>query len=236
MGSPIAERVECIVEAFKIARGVAETHGRSDVLLAHLSSTDIYYRSVAFEGAAMGLALKGLSLWREFLLNDAAAHAVQVHIGLGWALAEMQHQVGEGLVWDDPDSVLDGYGYYHGLFRRRLTIRSLGLPPGLIDAHLPAFDRGVGRSLWYISKGDVEQLKLMVQSFPSARQPYLWKGVGIAVAFVGGCTQDQLLSLRIASGSHSHSLLDGAERAFNSRRQAGTPTDVAASVLDHWRK
>lgn len=231
MEATIATRVERIVETFKAAREVAERTGLCDALLVYLHTSDAYYRSVAYEGAAMGLVLHDRSQWKDFLQNDGAAHAVQVHIGLGWALAELQQPVPSEADWPDPDSVLDGYGYYHGLFRRRLSIRTQGIPEGLTDAQLPAFDRGLGRSLWYISKGDVELLQQMVRAFPEARQPHLWRGVGIAVAFVGGCEPETLLQLRDAADGHRGPLLEGAKRALRSRSLAGTPTaDAEAAV------
>jgi len=231
MEGSIAQRVEQIVVTFKAAREVAEHEGRSATLSEHLAHASEYYRSVAFEGAAMGLALRDFSQWEDLLTHEGVTHAVQVHIGLGWALAEQQRPLPENPTWPDPDSVADGYGYYHGLFRRRLTIRTQGMPDGLTDAQLPAFDRGLGRSLWYISKGDVEQLQQMVRAFPEARQPHLWRGVGIAVAFVGGCEPETLLQLRDAADGHCALLLEGAQRALRSRSSAGTPVaDAEAAV------
>lgn len=235
MDSSIAARVDRIVETFKAAREVAEREGRSAVLADHLASRDAYYSSVAFEGAAMGLALRDVSEWDAFLNNEAAKHAVQVHIGLGWALAEMQHPMRLHADWNDPDSVLDGYGYYHGLFRRRLTIRTQGIPSTLETDQLPGFDRGVGRSLWYISKGDLDQVLLMVSAFAPGRQPQLWLGVGIAAAFVGGCSEVQAKALSEAAGMHRASLRQGAERAYQSRVLAQTPLDEVLRLLEWWK-
>lgn len=234
MESLIAQRIEQIVTVFKTAREMAEGNGLSDTLRKHLVTADEYYRSVAFEGAAMGLAVRDISLWEEFLKNDGAPHAVQVHIGLGWALAEQQRAVPENPTWPDPDSVLDGYGYYHGLFRRRLSIRTQGIPDGLDDAQLPAFDRGLGRSLWYISKGDVELLQRMVTAFSEERQPNLWRGIGIAVTFVGGCDELLLRQVHAAAGVFHHQLGEGAVRAAKSRSMAGTPLEDAELVCRAW--
>lgn len=234
MEGPIAQRVEQIVAIFKAAREVAEHEGRSPFLSEHLANADEYYRSVAFEGAAMGLALRDISQWKDVLTHEGATHAVQVHIGLGWALAEQQRPLPENPIWPDPDSVADGYGYYHGLFRRRLTIRTQGMPDGLTDAQLPAFDRGLGRSMWYICKGDVEQLRTMVIAFPDARQPHLWRGVGIAVAYVGGCSDALLAAIASAASVHRPLLSEGAERGLRSRTQAGTPTNDAQKAVQAW--
>jgi len=230
MEDSIAQRVERIVATFKAAREVAEQEGLSATLSEHLAQSDAYYRSVAFEGAAMGLALRDVSIWKDFLLHDGASHAVQIHIGLGWALAEQQKPVEEHADWHDRDSVLDGYGYYHGLFRRRLSIRTQGIPTGLTDAQLPAFDRGLGRSIWYISKGDVALLKRMTDAFPESRQPNLWRGIGIAVAFVGGCDGPLLRQIACAASAFRPQLLEGAARALKSRTVAGTPIEDAEAV------
>jgi enediyne biosynthesis protein E3 len=159
---------------------------------------------------------------------------VQVHIGLGWALAEQQKPIPENPSWPEPDAVLDGYGYYHGLFRRRLSIRTQSIPEGLTDTQLPAFDRGLGRSLWYISKGDVEMMLRMTAAFPERRQPDLWRGIGIAVAFVGGCSEPLLTQTASASSAYRPQLLEGAERALRSRTQAGTPTADAERAVRQW--
>jgi enediyne biosynthesis protein E3 len=235
MEGSIAERIDRIVETFKAACLVAEANGYSEALLAHLESADAYYRSVAFEGAAMGLAkCSPLSFWNHFMRSKGLPHAVQVHVGLGWYFAERQEPVPTEVRWLDRDSILDGYGYYMGLFRRRLSIRTHSLPDWLTDAELPAFDRGVGRSLWYISKGDVEQLAAMVYSFPDARQPHLWRGVGIAVAYVGGCSETLLGEIASAASVYRPLLLEGAERALRSRTQAGTPTNDAQRTVQAW--
>jgi hypothetical protein len=234
MEGSIAQRVEQIVATFKAAREVAEHEGRSATLSEHLAHASEYYRSVAYEGAAMGLALRDGAQWRDFLTHEGAAHAVQVHIGLGLALAEQQRPLPENPTWPDSDSVADGYGYYHGLFRRRLTIRTQGMPDGLSEAELPAFDRGVGRSMWYICKGDVEQLRTMVTAFPGSRHPALWLGVGIAVAFVGGCSDAQLAAIASSAAEHRPLLLEGAQRALRSRTLAGTPTEDAQRTVVAW--
>jgi len=227
-------RIDTIVNTFKAAREVAEREGRSTMLSEHLASSNTYFRSVAFEGAAMGLALRDVSIWKEFLAHEGESHAVQVHIGLGWALAEQQQSVPVDAEWLDRDSVLDGYGYYHGLFRRRLSIRTQGIPEGLNDAQLPAFDRGMGRSIWYITKGDVEVLKRITDAFAENRQPNLWRGIGIAVAFVGACNDLLLGQVASASSTYGPQLLEGAQRALRSRTQAGTPTADAEYTARLW--
>lgn len=234
MTSDIAERIDRIVSIFKAAREVAEEEGQSEALKHHLTASDSYYRSVAYEGAAMGLALRDISQWEAFLKNDAAAHAVQVHIGLGWALAEQALPCEEDARWQDADAVLDGYGYYHGLFRRRLSIRTQGIPDGINAAQLPGFDRGLGRSLWYISKGDMELLLRMIAAFTIDRQPHLWRGVGIAVAYVGGCNEALLRDVWDKAKNHRPYVEEGAIRAARSRIAAATPLDDVDHVLRIW--
>jgi len=236
MEDTIAHRVEQIVATFKAAREVAEREGRSTMLSEHLAIANVYYRSVAFEGAAMGLALRDISQWQDFLSNEGVKHSVQVHIGLGWALAEQQRPVPEKQAWPDPDSVADGYGYYHGLFRRRLTIRTQGIPDTMDMTLLSGFDRGVGRSMWYICKGDVEQLRTMATAFPESRHSALWLGVGIAVAFLGGCSDALLEEVALASSIHRPQLLEGAHRALASRAFAETPTQDAERAVSVWGK
>src|ERR1043166_3958400 len=83
--------------------------------------------------------------------------------------------------------VFDGHGYYDGLFRTRSTVKGKKLPAGLTEMTKVWYDQGLGRSICFFSKGDVGRAKQMISDFESARQPALWKGVGHAASYIGGC-------------------------------------------------
>ncbi len=233
--------MERVMQTFQAARTLAEAHGLSAELSDFLVHSDAYFRSVAYEGAAMGLALRDsanndatFSEWSAFAANEGALHTVQVHIGLGWALAEKDAPLKLPAGCTDTDAVLDGYGYYFGLLRRRPTVRQQTIPETISPVLLPAFDRGLGRSLWYISKGDLELLLQMMAAFDPARQPNLWRGVGIASTYVGGCSHEQLAALWTAANHHQTQLADGAKRVAKSRIKAHTSLVEVEKVCQQW--
>ncbi len=233
--------MERVMQTFQAARTLAEAHGVGAELSNFLVHSDAYFRSVAYEGAAMGLALRDsvnndatFSEWSDFAANEGALHTVQVHIGLGWALAEKDALLQLPAGCTDTDAVLDGYGYYFGLLRRRPTVRQQTIPETISPVLLPAFDRGLGRSLWYISKGDLELLLQMMAAFDPARHPNLWRGVGIASTYVGGCSNEHLAALWAAANHHQSQLADGAMRAAKSRVKAQTALEDADMVCRQW--
>ena len=237
----IAQRMERVMQTFQAARTLAEAHGLSAELSDFLVNSDSYFRSVAYEGTAMGLVLRdstnnnaAFPQWSALLVNEGAMHAVQVHIGLGWALAEKNGPLQLPASCTDADAVLDGYGYYFGLLRRRPTVRQQLIPSEITSEHLPAFDRGLGRSLWYISKGDMELVMQMMAVFDATRQPNLWRGLSIAVTYVGGCLPAQLDALWQSAGNHQSQLADGAKRVAKSRIKAHTSLVEVEKVCQQW--
>jgi len=238
----IAERIDRIVATFKAARTVAERVGYCPELIAYLESKDLYFRSVAYEGAAMAFAYLDLkdedsqmTRFNALDQNEGRRHEVHLQIGNGWASEEIGD---EPLIIASPsytEAMYDGMGYYRGLFRRRLTIQSQSVP-GHVEAHnMRGFDRGVGRSMWYLSKGDLNVLLNMVRAFPAERQANLWRGIGIAASFVGGCTDSQLMALWTAAGQFQRELSDGARRVVISRKKAGTPLHDVKRARAIWK-
>src|SRR5258706_8350235 len=127
----------------------------------HLENVDLEFRAVAYEGIAMGLASKDLAggalkLWHSFMRNSDLNYSPHVHVGLGWAIAKKKLSSLVLLETFEPlmlYRVLDGCGYYNGMFRQIQTIINAERPPNLQAKDFEAFDQGVGRSIWYISKG-----------------------------------------------------------------------------------
>jgi hypothetical protein len=154
----IAENVETVVATFQKGRALSEQEHSLDELIAELNKFEPRYLSVAFEGASMDVALaNSLKTW-EVYAEKAKKHTTQVHIGLGWAIAEKQLDLTSTLSQIEPAlqvKVLDGYGYWNGLFHRRATIRTQQIPENITLEFQTGFDQGVGRAIWYITKGDV---------------------------------------------------------------------------------
>ena len=149
----IAKNIETVVSTFQKGRSLSEQEFGLDELISKLNQFEPRYRSVAFEGASMGVAIQNsLGTWNKYA-KAAEKHATQVHIGLGWAIAEGQMNLASTLSEIEPDfqvKVLDGYGYWHGLFRRRLTIRTQTIPKNITSEYQSGFDQGIGIASTYV--------------------------------------------------------------------------------------
>lgn len=218
----ISERIDLIVSTFQKGREFEATSGSIEELISKLNGIEPRYRSVGFEGASMGIAISKRFDWNDYL-NSASQHSTQIHIGLGWAIGEQDWKISDSL---EPISeemrvkVLDGIGYWFGLFRRRLTIRTQGIPEQITPEYKAGFDQGVGRAIWYISKGDPEMANKIINSFPEDRRANLWFGIGVASTYVGGCSEELTDALNQHSGNRSDSFKKGVDSAMKSIAKA----------------
>lgn len=218
----IEENIETIVNTFQKGRKLGESKISLDELITQLNEFEPRYRSVAYEGASMGVSIVRDDGWRDFRA-ESEAHSTQVHIGLGWAFAEQEWPIDKELHHVESEyrpKVLDGFGYWYGLFRRRLTIRTQTVPSMISDENLSGFDNGVGRAIWYISKGEIEKLLIIIGHFPEERKPSLWQGIGVASTYVGGRYEGSVSELETASGEFKADLAKGIEAAEESMRRA----------------
>jgi hypothetical protein len=226
----IAENIETVVATFQKGRALSEQELGFDELISELNKFEPRYRSVAFEGASMGLALANfIDTWKVYA-QKTAKHATQVHIGLGWAMAEQLPKSPEGelelretLSQIEPDlrvKVLDGFGYWNALFQRRATIRTQQVPESITPEYQAGFDQGVGRAIWYATKGDVAQVVNIINHFSEDRRPSLWQGIGVASTYVGGCSDELIGELKSAAGEFKTNLEKGIEAAEESMRLA----------------
>jgi enediyne biosynthesis protein E3 len=197
----IGQRIQKIKEIFQQAFAISTNQEDLNLLLSQFENTENTYRSVAYEAAAVAMAIKDFSksntlgCWRSFMEGPAALHSAQVHAGLGWAMAQQRISVSPLIESLEPlmrFRMLDGCGYYNGIFRQRQTIMGQLVPQDVEGKFMRGYDQGVGRSLWYISKGDYASIPGMVARFPISRHIDLWRGIGIACAYVG-CGDDSIL-------------------------------------------
>jgi len=184
------------------------------------------FRSIAYESASMAIAIKdlyakqALGSWIQFRHACLKKHTFHIDIGLGWAFAKTNiipvdflQVVNPAVKW----MAFDGIGYYNGLFKGRATIKNKIIPEEIGKANLDGFDQGLGRRLWYMAKGEINELMNLLRGFSEARQSNLWRGVGIACGYVGGTTDDDLLQLLNASAANANQLQSGILLAAISR-------------------
>ena len=209
------------------------THDNIPALIEYLENAEPEFRSIAYESASMALAIKNFEActfpagWLDFANGPALLHKAQVYVGLGWAIAKLSLPFLETVKELDTPlyfRIADGCGYYDGSFRRRQTVLSQQLPAYLPAAALPMYDQGVGRSIWYTAKTDINKIHSLIETFPVSRQADMWRGIGIAVAYVGGCSEEDLKTLLQYAGTNGPQLACGAALAARSRMLANTKT------------
>ena len=233
MQSRIESRMEKIRGIFQFGMSVSINEESMELLDAQLKTIENEFRSIGYEAAAMSLALKDLAgnktfnRWKSFMQGAGAKHLTQVHVGLGWAIAQQQAFAPAFIKTLDPlmqCRVMDGYGYYEGVFRKRKTIWDMQVPKAFDSSLLHGYDQGVGRSIWYFCKGECSKIAVTVAAFPSYRHEDLWRGIGIACAYVGGYDETLLKQLSILSSTHSAQLAIGAALVARTRAEANSHT------------
>ena len=232
--STVSAKMEYIQKVFLGVETLTQNIHDTDELVSLLNTEPPEFRSVAYESASMKIALRdlngGLELnnWKKFYHRSAKEHTFHMDIGLGWAFAKT-----ETLPKPFPEilhpamkrMVFDGIGYYNGLFKGRRTVKNQLVPEGIETEELEGFDQGLGRRLWYIAKGEVEETTHLIQEFPLSRHPDLWCGIGIACGYVGGNKQADLETLLTSSGKYSKQLQTGVMFAAISRIASGSVTE-----------
>ena len=187
--------MEYIQQVFLGVQRYMQHEHEEEALIAFLDAEPAEFRSVAYESASFEIGLQDLSFgnelnkWKNFYNRAAEAHTFHMDIGLGWAFAKKEMLPGSFLESLSPARrrmVFDGLGYYHGLFNGRRTVKNQMVPDGVHAQALHGFDQGLGRRLWYISKGNPAQVIQLIQAFPLSRHTDLWRGLGIACGYVGG--------------------------------------------------
>lgn len=207
-----------------------------------IQSQKNYLLPVIFEGASAAIALNSiknnasLNHWNTFYNQYSQSYAKELHVGLGWALNESNssltflHNIQPQWRW----RVVDGFGYYAGLFHRRRILRKKRLPIDIPQEWNSAYLQGFGRSLWYISQGKKEELARTISLFPSHFRKDLWRGVGIALVFVGEIKTDDLFFFtRI---NHLNSLKQGVVLAVSSMMQSKELSKESKIIGDFFLK
>ncbi|MFN8311106.1 MAG: DUF1702 family protein [Chitinophagales bacterium] len=222
----IPSRLEEVRDIFLQTEDFANRNGlQQAVRFAQELQTD--FTSVAFEALAKYAAEKDfhsndtLSLWKD-VQREFQEHDVQVHIGLGWALAAHPEHYTNSIwqidTWMQP-RVLDGIGYALTTAQFKLRVLMKKEPDFIEAAHRSFFDQGLGRRLWYHCLGKPEQIAQLTGAFPETRQKAIWRGTGIAAAYVGGLDENTYNRL-IEFSTHKNDLKTGMALAIDSRVKA----------------
>jgi enediyne biosynthesis protein E3 len=229
--SNVSERMDYIQKLFLGVGASIQNQSSLNEIITVLETEPPEYRSVAYESASFEIAVDDLKTnqhlggWKKFRQLGALQHTFHIDIGLGWAFAKTgvdpniyTHTIRPVVKW----MVFDGVGYYSALFKGRCTLKNKEIPELIEGDDLRGFDQGIGRRLWYMVKGNVDALKDLVENFPLARHPDLFRGIGIACGYVGGSQKNELLRLKEIAGENHQQLQVGIVLAAISRIASDT--------------
>ena len=253
------KRIEEIGSFFLKGYHAALEYSHQDHLCNILSMEPPEYRGFAYEGAAMGVGLLDRLLpWRKaqynvFLCSAGNAFPYLTHVGLGWALARIpagiQHYckslTSPGFISPEASSgnsllaclALDGYGFHQSYFAWETYVQAKVEPRFLPPEALPVFRQGVGRSLSFVLGMDSERIALAIGSFPSCQQAELWSGVGLALAYAGGLSAQEVRQLLSHAAENAAALAQGVAFAAKARQRAGYVPEHTRLVCELvWRQ
>ncbi len=240
----VRERLEKVGSCFVAGYHAGLEEAGCEALAARIDEEiDREHRGFAYEGAGMALALLDTLIpgrrdrLARLLAGPGGAHAYIVNVGAGWILARLPLSPERLLARLDPILgwlALDGYGFHEGYFHWPRSVERREAPRKLRGYTLRGFDQGLGRSLWFVDGADVRLLPRTIGAFPPERQPDLWAGLGLAVGYAGGRSEEEIAELRRAAGPLAPELAQGVAFAAKARERAGNPaahTELAARVV-----
>lgn len=217
---------------------------RPEQVLRALEPVERGWRGFAFEGVGMAFTLLDALLpWPArrlpaLLAGPAGVHRYLLYVGVGFALARLRR--GPRRVLRDLDPfchwiVFDGYGFYQGFFASgRRGLAALRVPRRVRGYARRSFDRGLGRSLWFVGGMDPRAVAAQVEAFPAGRRGDVWSGIGLACAYAAGLPAERLGELVHVAGLWRSDLLQGVAFAATARAAADDQarhTDEVCRVL-----
>lgn len=235
--------LERVGAAFVLGYHAALEESRESALLTRLNSAPLAARGFAFEGAAMGLALRDwFTPWnrcriRQFLNGAGDPHTYMVHVGAGWLLARVPGNPAAFMAQFEPLLrwlVMDGYGFHEAFFHWPKYLREFSFPRRVSGYGQQVFAQGFGRCLWFVEGGDVKRIAETISRLPAEFNADFWSGVGLASVYAGEIAEPELNVLRETSGKFAPELAQGAAFAAKARQRANNATpyqDLACRVV-----
>ena len=237
----IITNIRTIQSAFKEGQLISTKSELNHKLYDKLDSFYDSFRSVSYEGASFAISQSSLAqdgnlkLWESFKHETKGLHDCQIHVGLGWALASLNSNIEDHTSSFSPymlSRVIDGYGYYYAIFKRRIAIRTAQIPDSINEKNKMSFDQGIGRALWYLSEGNHEKISHLISILPKSRHADLWRGVGIAFTYVGGVKTKEIIDIQRLSGPYLNDFKVGVALALHSRKKAGSNLQCSTLIGD----
>lgn len=202
------------------------------------------YVGFAQEGTAMGLALTDILTFSKrkrisSYIKKTPQHIYMLHVGIGWALARVPFINIERFVEKfDPllkGLIIDGYGFHEAYFKTKKYVYDAKEPSRLNNsASLHTFYQGVGRALWFIYGGQPSKINSKITSFKTNYHPDLWSGIGLASAYAGGVSKENLLELQLLGNPYEDAMAQGVAFACKARLLANNMmehTEMASEIF-----
>ena len=215
--------MERVADGFVTGFGCALNEVDAPAVLAAIDvELEPFWQPYALEGAGMALTMFDLLAGEQTL--DAMFEALTgtptrtfVSLGVGCGLARLGRGREDMSASAEVEIVADGFGFHVGYFEPERL-----LDPTRVRTHEAwasvgsAFDRGVGRSIWFVREGHPAEIAEVVSGFELPRQADVWGGVGVAAAFTGGVVASKLDELRTRC-SNPDALATGARLGIAAR-------------------
>ncbi|MBL4653347.1 MAG: DUF1702 family protein [Flavobacteriales bacterium] len=231
----IIERIDLVQAIFRDVSG-RPMEKNYDELILRLEETNSEFISLAYEAASYKIAVGCINgqffRWSDFLNNYAEKHSVQVHIGLGWAVARVGGTLSEISNFIEERNiryVADGCGFFYGTFKKGIALDKKE-QHSTIGEYGSFFDEGLGRSLWYSTEGNLPEISNIISSFSENRQPDIWRGIGIAFTYAGGFDEETIDSLKRYSDKFIDQVETGVSSVVKTRLTAGTVSEYTKLV------
>lgn len=203
-------------------------------LARRVGELEVRWRSVAAEGAAMGLAVLDIVLgkktrWSHFKQQTHQCYTPSLFLGRGMAIGLIKPRC--QFCQDVQDNMfswltIDGMGFaqafLHHLHKLGKNSGSLPLHDCDIHTHQSIFDQGVGRFLWFNHGHDLPALVSIVHKQEKHRQADLWSGIGVASTFLGAADKENIQYLQQEAGMFAADLAVGASIACRVRLADGS--------------
>jgi hypothetical protein len=259
LDSPGRLKLEESARQFGLGFELAMEHKGDDAIAERLELLESEFHGFAYEGAVMALTLRdvmspapGNKNVENFAgVGRPADHQVfMAYIGIGFALARLPKFLwrralpNQALLPEHPAlnwMILDGYSFHEAFFKTQKWVHDQYISPpvpwkwkGSHDWVLKAMDHGVGRAMWFVNGGDVEQLNNMINGFNPARRSDLWSGAALAATYAGGVGEEALTEFVKKTTEYRREVAQGAVFAVKQRVMANavTPhTELASEIF-----
>lgn len=242
--------LETVGSSFLAGYGYAAEGPNISTVEARLETIPIRFRGFAYEGAAMGFAVRdGLRPGRPrhvpaMLDGRGDGHVYMAYIGVGWAMARLPRFRWGQLYAPDPLLrwlVLDGYGFHQAYFHTEKYVhrqhRHHTFPwpaAGPTEYGGRVIDQGIGRAMWFIGGTDADRVTEMIAGFSAERRADLYAGAGLAATYAGGAAETELVRFWERAGDHRRAVAQGSAFAAGARVRAGLVvphTELAVAVF-----